>query len=155
MKRWMQVPLTGYEVYRQELQTYPVTRDPVTVQPSGANNVSSPGLLDLPNVNVNLPPPLTLQVTQPNQVMPMMPQPVEQQAEIPTMASSVSSSDILESIQSIAKVMQQQLLFSSKTAEQGIMQNASHFQEMDPALLAILTFSEEQTDRSPCLDWIS
>ena len=76
------VPLTGYDDYRQELQTYPVSRDPVTVQPSAANNVSNQGLLDLPNVNVNLPPPLTPQVTQSSQHM--MPQPVEQQVEVTT-----------------------------------------------------------------------
>ena len=28
-----QVPLTGYEDFRQELQTYPMSREPVTVQP--------------------------------------------------------------------------------------------------------------------------
>ena len=62
----------------------------------------------------------------------------------------------MESIQSIAKVMQQQLIFSSKTAEQDIIQNTSLFQEMiktqekrdlDPALLAILTFSGEAVDQ--------
>ena len=64
----------------------------------------------------------------------------------------------------MAKVMQQQLLFSSKTAEQGIIQNTSLFQEMikaqekrdlDPALLAIPTFFGEPADRSQCLDWVS
>ena len=58
----------------------------------------------------------------------------------------------------------QQQLFSSKTAEQGIIQNASLFQEMikaqekrdlDPALLAIPTFSGELADRPQCLDWVS
>ena len=53
-----QIPLTGYENFRQELQTYPVSRDPMTVQPTGVDNVSSSALLDLPNVNTNLPPPL-------------------------------------------------------------------------------------------------
>ena len=53
-----QIPLTGYENFRQELQTYPVLRDPMTVQPTGVDNVSSSALLDLPNVNTNLPPPL-------------------------------------------------------------------------------------------------
>ena len=52
--------------------------------------------------------------------------------------------------------MQQQLYFSSKTAEQDIIQNTSLFQEMiktqekrdlDPALLAILTFSGEAVDQ--------
>ena len=159
-----QVPLTGYENYRQEFQTYPVARDPMTVQPSAANNVSDQGLLDLPNVNVNLLPPLTPQVTQSNQPTYMMSQPMEQQAEVPTTTNSVSSSDILESIQSIVKVMQQQIQFSSKMTEQGIIQNASLFQEMikaqekrdlDPALLAIPTFSGEPTERPQCLDWVS
>ena len=76
----------------------------------------------------------------------------------------VSNTDILESIQNITKVMQQQLIFNSKMAEQGIIQTASLFQEMikaqekrdlDPALLAISTFSGKATDRPKCLDWIS
>ena len=53
-----QIPLTGYENFRQELQTYPVSRDPMAVQLAGVDNVSSSALLDLPNVNTNLPPPL-------------------------------------------------------------------------------------------------
>ena len=52
------IPLTGYENFRQELQTYPVLRDPMTVQPTGVGNVSNSAILDLPNVNTNLPPPL-------------------------------------------------------------------------------------------------
>ena len=36
-----QIPLTGYENFRQELKTYPVARDPMTVQPTGVDNVSS------------------------------------------------------------------------------------------------------------------
>ena len=60
--------------------------------------------------------------------------------------------------------MQQQLLLNSKTTEQGIVQMASLFQEMikaqekrdlDPALLAIPTFSGEASDRPQCLDWVS
>ena len=60
--------------------------------------------------------------------------------------------------------MQQQLLFSSKTAKQGINQNASLFQDMikaqekrdlHPALLAIPTFLGEPADRSQCLDLVS
>ena len=60
--------------------------------------------------------------------------------------------------------MQKQLLLNSKMTEQGIIQNASLFQEMikvqekrdlDPALLAIPTFLREPTDRPQCLDWIS
>ena len=47
-----QVPLTRYEDFWQELQTYPVSREPVTVQPMVPDNNSA--LLDLPN----LPPPL-------------------------------------------------------------------------------------------------
>ena len=49
------VPLTGYENFHQELQMYPVSMDPMTVQPTGADNVSNSALLDLPNVNTNLP----------------------------------------------------------------------------------------------------
>ena len=58
--------------------------------------------------------------------------------------------------------MQQQLLLNSKMTEQGIVQTASLFQEMikvqekrdlDPALLAIPTFSGEAKDRPQCLDW--
>ena len=52
------IPLTGYENFRQELQMYPVSRGPMTVQPTGVGNVSSSAILDLPNVNTNLPPPL-------------------------------------------------------------------------------------------------
>ena len=44
-----QIPLMGYENFRQELQTYPVSRDPMMVQPTGVDNVSSSVLLDLPN----------------------------------------------------------------------------------------------------------
>ena len=53
-----QIPLTGYENFHQELQTYPVSRDPMTVQPTGLANVSSSVLLDQRNINTNLPPPL-------------------------------------------------------------------------------------------------
>ena len=53
-----QIPLTGYENFHQELQTYPVSREPMMVQLTGADNVSSSVLLDLPNINTNLPPPL-------------------------------------------------------------------------------------------------
>ena len=155
-----QVPLTGYENYHQEFQTYPASREPVLVQLTvSMNNTSTSALLDLPNINTNLPPPLT-----PQQTNPAMSQPTQQQTENPVVINSVSSNEILESIQSIAKVMQQQLLFSSKTAEQGIIQNATLFQEMikaqekrdlDPALLTIPTFSGESTDRPQCLNWVS
>ena len=151
-----QIPLTGYENFRQELQTYPVSRDPMTVQPTGVDNVSSSVILDLPNVNTNLPPPL-------------LPKPGPHhhhqvhQMEV-TNPGQVTNSEILKSIQSITEVMQQQLLLNSKTTEQGIVQTASLFQEMikaqekrdlDPALLAIPTFSRETGDRPQCLDWVS
>ena len=76
----------------------------------------------------------------------------------------VTNSKILESIQSITEVMQQQLLLNSKMTEQGIVQTASHFQEMikaqekrdlDPALLVIPTFSGEAKDRPQCFNWVS
>ena len=53
-----QILLTGYENFHQELQTYPVLRDPMMVQPTGLDNISNSVILDLPNVNTNLPPPL-------------------------------------------------------------------------------------------------
>ena len=62
-----QVPLTGYKDFHQELQTYPISREPVRVQPTIPNDTNNSALLDLPNVNTNLPPPLTPQ--QMNQVM--------------------------------------------------------------------------------------
>ena len=34
------ISLTGYENFRQELQTYPVSRDPMTVQPTEVGNVA-------------------------------------------------------------------------------------------------------------------
>ena len=154
-----QIPLTGYENFCQELQTYPVARDPMTVQPTGVDNVSSSAILDLPNVNTNLPPPLL-----PN------PSPHHHhhhhqvhQMEV-TNPGQVTNSEILKSIQSITEVMQQQFLLNSKTTEQGIVQTASLFQEMikaqekrdlDPALLTIPTFSGEAKDRPQCLDWVS
>ena len=150
-----QIPLTGFENFRQEVQTYPVSRDPMTVQLTGVDNVSSSVLLDLPNVNTNLPPPL---IPNPN---PHLHQP--HQTEV-TNQGQVTNSEILKSIQSITEVMQQQLLLNSKTTEQGIVQTASLFQEMikaqekrdlDPALLAISTFSGEASDRPQCLDWVS
>ena len=152
------IPLTGYENFHQELQTYPVLRDPMTVQPTGVDNVSSSVPLDLPNVNTNLPPPL-LPNPSPhhhhhNQV---------HQVEVSN-PGQVMNSEILKSIQSITEVMQQQLLLNSKTTKQGIVQTASLFQEMikaqekgdlDPVLLAIPTFSGEAKDRPQCLDWVS
>ena len=152
-------PLTGYENFRRELQTYPVSRDPMTVQPTGVGNVSSSAILDLPNINTNLPPPLLPNPSSHyhqqhhNQVHPMEVNP-----------GQVTNSEILKSIQSITEVMQQQLLLNSKTTEHGIVQTASLFQEMikvqekrdlDPALLVIPTFSGEAKDRPQCLDWVS
>ena len=151
------IPLTGYENFRQELQTYPVLTDPMTVQLTGVDNISSSAILDLPNVNTNLPPPLL-----PN------PSPHHHHNQVHQVEvnnpGQVTNSEILKSIQSITEVMQQQLLLNSKTTEQGIVQTASLFQEMikaqekrdlDPALLAIPTFSGEAKDRSQCLDWVS
>ena len=150
-----QIPLTGYENFHQELQTYPVLRDPLKVQLTGVDNVSSSVLLDLSNVNTNLPPPLV-----PN------PSPHHHQLHQMGIANlgQVTNSEILKSIQNITEVMQQQLLLNSKTTEQGIVQTASLFQEMikvqekrdlDPALLVIPTFLGEASDRPQCLDWVS
>ena len=130
----------------------------MTVQLTGVDNISSSALLDLPNVNTNLPPPL-LPNPSPhhhhhNQV---------HQVEVNN-PGQVTNSEILKSIQSITEVMQQQLLLNSKTTEQGIVQTASLFQEMikaqekrdlDPVLLVIPTFSGEDKDRPQCLDWVS
>ena len=154
------IPLTGYENFRQELQTYPVLRGPMTVQPTGVANGSSPTLLDLPNVNTNLPPPL---MPNPSSHYHQQHHNQVHQTEVSN-PGQVTNSEILKSIQSITEVMQQQLLLNSKTTEHGIMQTASLFQEMikaqekrdlDPALLAIPTFSGEAKDRPQCLDWVS
>ena len=59
-----QVPLMGYKHFPQEVQTYPVSREPVTVQLTVPDKNSA--LLDLPNVHANLPASLTPQ--QSNQV---------------------------------------------------------------------------------------
>ena len=154
------IPLTGYEKFRQELQTYPVSRDPMPVQPTGVGDISSPAILDLPNVNTNLPPPLL-----PNTSTHYHQQHHDElQRPESSNAGQVTNSEILKSIQSITEVMQQQLLLNSKTTEHGIVQMASLFQEMikaqekrdlDPALLAIPTFSGEAMDRPQCLDWVS
>ena len=153
------IPLTGYENFRQELQTYPVSRDPMTVQPTGVGNVSSSAILDLPNVNTNLPPPLL-----PNPSSQYHQQQHDQVHPTEVNPGQVTNSEILKSIQSITEVMQQQLLLNSKTTEHGIVQTASLFQEMikaqekrdlDPALLAIPTFLGEAKDRPQCLDWVS
>ena len=103
------IPLTGYENFRQELQTYPVSRDPMTVQPPGMDNVSSSVILDLPNVNTNLPPPLF-----PNHSSFQNHHHRAHQTEA-TNTGQVTNSEILKSIQSITEVMQKQLLLNSKT----------------------------------------
>ena len=128
------------------------------VQLTGVDNVSSSAILDLPNVNTNLPPPLL-----PNPSSHQSHHHQVHQTEV-TNPGQVTNSEILKSIQSITKVMQQELLLNSKTTEQGIVQTASLFQEMikaqekrdlDPALLAIPMFSGEAGDRRQCLDWVS
>ena len=153
------IPLTGYENFRQELQTYPVARDPMTVQPTGSGNVSNSAILDLPNVNTNLPPPLL-----PNPSSHYHQQQHNKVHQTEVNPGQVTDSEILKSIQSITEVMQQQLLLNSKTTKHGIVQTASLFQEMikvqekrdlDPALLAIPTFLGEAKDRPQCLDWVS
>ena len=153
------IPLTGYENFCQDLQTYPVSRDPMTVQPTGAGNLSNSAILDLPNINTNLPPPLL-----PNPSSHYHQQQHNQVHPTEVNSGQVTNSEILKSIQSIMEVMQQQLLLNSKTTEHGIVQTASLFQEMikaqekrdlDPALLAIPTFLGEAKDRPQCLDWVS
>ena len=128
------------------------------VQLTGLDNISSSAILDLPNINTNLPPPLL-----PNPSSYRNHHHRAHQMES-TNQGQVTNSEILKSIQSITEVMQQQLLLNSKTTKQGIVQTASLFQEMikaqekrdlDPALLAIPTFSGEAKDRPQCLDWVS
>ena len=98
------IPLTGYENFRQELQTYPVSRDPMTVQPTGVGNVSSSAILDLPNVNTNLPPPLL-----PNQSSQYHQQHHNQvhQTKLSNPVQ-VTNSEILKSIQSITTAFTEQ-----------------------------------------------
>ena len=132
----------------------------MTVQPTGVANGSSPTLLDLPNVNTNLPPPL---MPSPSSHYHQQHHNQVHQTEVSN-PGQVTNSEILKSIQSITEVMQQQLLLNSKMTEQGIVQTASLFQEMikaqenrdlDPALLTISTFLGESKDRPQCLDWVS
>ena len=111
------IPLTGYENFRQELQTYPVLRGPMTVQPTGVDNGSSPALLDPPNVNTNLPPPL---LPNPSSHYHQQHHNQVHQTEVSN-PGQVTNSEILKPIQSITEVMQQQLLLNSKTTEQGIV----------------------------------
>ena len=120
-------------------------------------------LLDLPNVQTGLPTPLMPQ--QVNQAV------TEDRNEIAEntqqsgpSADTVTSNQILESVQNITRVMQQQLVFNEKTTEAAILQTASLFQEMikaqekrdlDPALMAIPMFLAQATDRPQCLDCLS
>ena len=131
----------------------------MTVQPTGMGNVSSSAILDLANVNTNLPPPLLL-----NQSSHYHQQHDNQVHSTEVNTGQVTNSEILKSIQSITEVMQQQLLLNSKMTEHSIVQTASHFQEMikaqekrdlDPALVAIPTFLGEAKDRPQCLDSVS
>ena len=141
-----QVPLTRYEQYPQEIQAYPIAREPVNVQPMATNNNSA--LLDLPNIQTDLPTPLIpQQVNQP--VTEDKGGMMESTQQSRPSVDMVTSNQILESIQNITRVMQQQLVFNGKTTEAGILQTTSLFQEMikaqekrdlDPALMAIPTF---------------
>ena len=108
------VLLTGYEHYHQEIQTYPVNREPLNVQPTTANDNSA--LLDLPNVQTGLPEPLI-----PHQVNPPASTQVEEGINnpAPMESNSVTNTQILESIQNITKVMQQQLIFNGKSYRSG------------------------------------
>ena len=120
------IPLTGHKNFQQELHTYPVSRDPMTLQPTGVGNVSNSAILDLPNVNTNLPPPLL-----PNQSFHYHQQHHNQVHQTESSnPGQVTNSEILKTIQNITEVMQQQLLLNSKTTEHGIVQTASLFQEM-------------------------
>ena len=120
-------------------------------------------LLDLPNVQTGLPMPLAQQqINQP--MMENREERIENSHPPGASTDAVTSSQILESIQNITKVMQQQLMFNGETTEAGILQTASLFQEMikaqekrdlDPALLAIPTFLGQVADRPQCLDWVS
>ena len=156
-----QIPLTGYEQCPQEIQTYPVAREPVNVQPMTTNKNAT--LLDLPKVQTDLPTPLM-----PQQVNQPMTEDrhgmTENTQQLRLSVDAVTSNQILESIQNITRVMQQQLVFNRKTTKAGILQTASLFQEMikaqekrdlDPALMAIPTFLGQAGDRPQCLDWLS
>ena len=156
-----QVPLTGYEQYPQEMQAYPIAREPVNVQPVVTSNSSA--LLDLPNVQVDLPTPLIpQQVNQP--VTEDRGRMTENAQQSRPNVDTVTSNQIVESIQNITRVMQQQLVFNGKTTEAGMLQTTSLFKEMikvqekrdlDPALMAIPTFSGQAANRPQCLDWVS
>ena len=98
------VPLTGYEQYPPEVQTYPVTREPVNVQPMPTNNNSA--LLDLPNVQTGLP-------------MPLIPQQAEQpvmenrgeRAENPTLQEQVQMQSPAVKYWSLFRFYKQQIYF--------------------------------------------
>ena len=156
-----QVPLTGYEEYPQEVQTYPVARAPVNVQPVAPSNGSA--LLDLPNVQTDLPTPLTPQQVSHAVTGDRGRMRENAQQDRPN-ADMVTSSQILESIQNITRVMQQQLVFNGKITEARLLQTVGLFKEMikaqeksdlDPALMAIPTFLGQAADRPQCLDWVS
>ena len=111
-----QVPLTRYEQYQQEIQAYPIAREPVNVQPMATNNNSA--LLDLPNVQTGLPTPLIPQqvnqsVTEDRGGM------MESTQHSRPSVDMVTSNQILESIQNITRVMQQQLVFNGKLPRLG------------------------------------
>ena len=131
----------------------------MTVQPTGVGNVSNSAILDLLNVNTNLPPPLL-----PNPSSHYHQQHHNQAHQTESSdQGQVTNSEILKSIQSITEVMQQQLLLNSKMTEQGIVQTASSQEmikaqekrDLDPVLLVIPTFLGEAKDRPQCLDWVS
>ena len=88
------IPLTGYQNFRQELQTYPVSRGPMTVQLTGVDNGSSSALLDLPNINTNLPPTLL-----PNPSSYYHHQHHNQVHQMEVNPGQVTNSEILKSIQ--------------------------------------------------------
>ena len=92
------IPLIGYENFCQELQTYLVLRGPMTVQLTGVDNGSSSALLDLPNVNTNLPSPLL-----PNPSSYYHHQHHNQVHQTEVNPGQVTNSKILKSIQSIMK----------------------------------------------------
>ena len=143
-----QVPLSGYENFHQELQTYRVLRDPMTVQPTGLDNISSSAILDLLNINTNLPPPL---LPNPSSYQNQHHRAHQMESTNP---GQVTNSEILKSIQSITEVIQQQLFLNSKTTEQEMIK-AQEKRDLDPALLAIPTFLGETKDRPQHLDWVS
>ena len=121
-----QVQLTGYEQFPQEIQTYPVSREPVTVQQTSHDN--NPVLQTYQMYRQTLPLPLTPRwLNQVSTESDVTAPTVRVQEEATREANVVSNTDILECIQNITKVMQQQLIFNSKTAEKGIIQTASLF----------------------------